>query len=134
MSSVSQIRTAIQGALGTIFREAHDVEPAKLNPPCAIVSAVSGDYQQVMGPMAQYAVEVVLLASLIDDPVRGQRRLDAYLAPAGETSVRVALESDPTLGGVVDVISAVRFRDAGIIDRQGVNYIGAFVDVLVWAS
>lgn len=137
MATLAQLRQGLATRLETIAGvRAYDAEPGTPALPAAIVSEVSGEYDQTVGSgsLTRYTATVVLL-------VRNQKRaedvaheLDEYLQPTGSKSVRVAVNGDPTLGGVADKALVLRFRDAGIVERNSQPHVGAFLDVEIWAS
>ncbi len=52
-----------------------------------------------------------------------QALLDELLAPDGERSVKQAVESDRTLGGLVDNVRVVRVSRPALVDRPGGSQI-----------
>lgn len=64
------------------------------------------------------------------DEKGAQDRLDAFVSGAGPQSLKVAIESDPTLGGVVDFARVEEARNYGPYQSGQANYLG--VELLVF--
>lgn len=74
-----------------------------------------------------------LLVSRADD-LSGYAAVGGYLSSSGATSVRAAIEADPTLGGTVDWVVVLTGRMPGLIEHAGTAYIGAELMVEVDAD
>jgi hypothetical protein len=51
-------------------------------------------------------------------------RIYAYMAPTGTESVKAAVETDKTLGGVVDSARVTRHEEPGFYDYGGTTLLG----------
>lgn len=112
--SISQIRAALAQNMAAVpgLRVSSYI-PDNPNPPIAVVSPPSIKYEQSFGRgLNQYDFQIVLLATRADERT-GQDLIDGYCEPTGSTSVRAAIESDRTLGGLVD--------DLHVTDMTGVS-------------
>lgn len=101
-ASVGSVATAIATRLGTISGlRTFAFQPDQINPPVAFPVLDSISYHDAFGG-GDVVMEwtIVLVASRWSDRV-SYATLDAYLSYSGATSVRAALETDRTLGGVV---------------------------------
>lgn len=108
------MRQAIAANLATIsgLRVSYFI-PDNPNPPIAVVTPPSIKYEQSFGRgLNQYSFQVALLATRADERT-GQDLIDSYCEPTGSMSVRAAIESDRTLGGLVD--------DLHVSDMNGVS-------------
>jgi hypothetical protein len=67
--------------------------------------------------------------------IGAQKRLDAMIASSGASSVKQALESDPTLGGTVDDLRVTRCTGYRVFTREGgTGVLGAEWEVEVIAT
>lgn len=136
MATIKQIRAGLKTPLATISgMNAYARRPAKLNLPAAVVESINAEYGQTFGDgaLTQYRVDMMLLVKTAMTE-EAEEELEGYLQPSGATSVRAAIKADSRLGGVADKAFVVRFRDAGMLEYQGNQYLGAVVEVEVWAS
>lgn len=65
----------------------------------------------------------ILVGTTLD--VGAQINLDAYLAPSGVKSVKAALESDRTLGGLVDTLEVSRCSGYKLYKIGSIHALGA---------
>jgi hypothetical protein len=117
VSEVDAIAEGLAERLATIpdfQHRAYDVEPDVINPPCVFVLGPNSVEDLAMGGDAGvFEYSVVAVVSLNGSPADAQRRIRKYLAKTGESSMQVALEGDPTLGG----------RAATLIVQGGITVI-----------
>lgn len=94
-------------------------------------------YHQSMstGGVSDIAFEVILLAAPIARAGldRAQDALDAYLDDTTTSSVKVAVENDGTLGGIVTAAEVAGWRDYGSLEVGDVEYLGVKFDLQVWS-
>ena len=62
-----------------------------------------------------------------------QDRLDDFASADGPSSLRAAIDGDPTLGAVAHTTRVVEARDFGVYEVAGVSYIGMELEVEVIA-
>ena len=87
--------------------------PDNPNPPQAIVAPPTIRYDQSFGRgLDEYSFQVIVFATRADERT-GQDLIDSYCAPIGAGSVKAAIESDRTLGGLV--------ADLRVTDMTGVS-------------
>jgi hypothetical protein len=77
--------------------------------------------------------DCLLIASRADAR-NAQRTLDAYLSLSGPESIKVALQSDATLGGTCEDLRLVRINDYGALDIGGVTYLSARLEVEIYVA
>jgi hypothetical protein len=124
-ATLEQIRAALAAALdGVPGCQVSAYVLANPTPPILMVFPDVSDgieYHQAMGNgVERWAMRVQGLVSNTLD-VGSQKKLDLWLAPSGAGSVKAAIETDKTLGGVVQ--QAVVRRAAGYQEyaRQGLS-------------
>jgi hypothetical protein len=133
MATITEIRTAIAAALGAIDDlYVHDTVPDTVTAPAAVVFGPEIDYDVAVSS-DDYRFWVVLLVSPTATR-EAQFLLDSYLSPTGEWSVKVALEVDVTLGGLVDSLDAREVREYGLQEVGDLRFFGAQVLTKVHAT
>lgn len=103
MSLAFDIREAIALQLRQNIRglQAQPYVMANPSPPSADVRRGPVNYDEAFGG-GTHRWEMLVRVFVAGATDRGaQARLDAYLAPDGDRSVKAAIESDPTLGGLI---------------------------------
>lgn len=99
------IKLAIAKALQTAFPQVQVVPYLNTNPqpPCFdMIPADPGwEYDKAMGRGSDCVYIVVRYMVSWQDPVAAQTNLDALIDPTGPNSVKTAIETDTTLGGLV---------------------------------
>lgn len=108
MLDIGPVRDALKTNLQTITRlRVYDTIPDVVIPPCAVVGQLdfTFDIDNARG-LDQAAVDVFVIVQRISERA-GQDRLDEFLAGSGSGSIKTALESDRTLGGLVDTLRVI---------------------------
>jgi hypothetical protein len=132
---IQDIREAIATAMATIdglstrstIKDIADI-------PIAMVGNPAIEYDKAFGRgHDDYDIPVMVLVSrTVDD--ESQEKLNAYLDPFGTSSIKAAIESDSTLGGVVEDLRVVGTEGRPDMYAVGsVEYLGAVLTVHVMA-
>ena len=134
-TTISAIRTALATNLATIsgLRTSSYV-PDDPNPPVAIIEPSSIEYDTTFGrglDTMSYSVNV--LVGRVSDRT-AQASLDAYCSSQGTSSVKTAIESDRTLGGIVSDCRVVRLSSYGQVTVGDTIYLAAEFAVQVYAN
>jgi hypothetical protein len=135
MTPLKTILEALAAALETIAGlRVFSYMPDSLAPPAAIVQLPESiDYDLTFGRGADtYNLRVLLLVGKVSDRA-STANLAQYLNAAGATSIKAAVEADPTLGGLVDDANLKRASGIGTYTVAGTEYVGALLDVEVTA-
>ena len=136
MASFSSIRAGLKTNLETISGlTVYDYVPDFLEPPIAIIAPLNTlNYDSTMARGADtYEVPVILYISRIDAET-SQDTVDSYLASSGATSVKAAIESNPTLGGAAMSVRVISASDYGEYEvTQGTSFLGVTFNVEVIA-
>ena len=137
MASIASIRAGLATNLATITglrTNSTGTIPDNVNPPYAIVSPSSIDYHRAFNnALSTYNFTVTVVVGRGDDRT-AQRNLDVYCSPTGSSSIRVAIESDRTLGGVVFDTIVTGMRNYGSITIGENPYLAAEFDIAVQAD
>jgi len=134
MASITNIRSAIATNLGTIsgLRTSAEV-PDNPSPPIAMVNLDSIEYHTAMQNglnTLQFTVSVIVGRAAERE---AQRRLDAYISPAGASSVKAGVESDRTLSGECQDLVCTGVNSVGSITINDQTYLAAEFQVTVYA-
>jgi hypothetical protein len=135
VASITAIRSGLATNLGTItgLRTGATI-PDNVNPPYAIVSPNSVDYHKAFNnALSTYNFTVTLVVGRVSERT-SQNSLDAYCSPTGASSIRVAVESDKTLGGVVFDTMVTGMRNYGSVTIGENTYLAAEFDIAVQAD
>lgn len=104
-ATVSAVSTALQTALATITGlRTSAFQPEQLNPPMAFPVLTSVQYHRSFGVGAslnQMNFTIFVIVGRYTDRT-AHASLDSFLSPTGTQSIRLAIEADPTLSGVVE--------------------------------
>lgn len=134
MATLAQIRTGIATAAGAVAGlNAHDIVPDAVNAPAAVVYGPEIDYDSTMARGSDdYRFWLIVLVSRTNERT-GQEELDSYISPSGTKSLKVAIEADPSLGGVVDFVRVKSVREYGEHEANGLQFFGAAIEIEVTA-
>jgi len=106
--------------------------PDQPNPPMAVISLESVNYDQTFQRgMSEYNFTISVLAGRVSERT-SQDRLDSYIDP-GTATVKNAIESDKTLGGVVFDVRVSEMSNIGAVNLGETIYLGADFLVQVYA-
>jgi hypothetical protein len=135
MASVAELRKGIAVNLSTIagLRTAAKV-PDDPKPPVAIVLPQSVNYDQTFQRgMTTYNFSVLLLVSRVSERT-GQDALDSWVSSTGSQSIKLAIESDKTLGGKAFDVRVSEVRNYGEVSAGDVNYFSAEFIILCYSD
>lgn len=135
MASITAIRSGLATNLGTItgLRTGATI-PDNVNPPYAIVAPNGVDYHRAFNnALSTYNFTVTLVVGRVSERT-SQNSLDAYCSPTGTSSIRVAVESDKTLGGVAFDTIVTGMRNYGSVTIAENVYLAAEFDIAVQAD
>lgn len=135
MATIAQLRTGILTRLQAISGlRSVPHSPDRVSVPAAAVELTSIEFGATYGVNAvdvhQFTIRVY--ASRADDK-SGQDRLDTFINPAGATSVKQALDTDQTLGGLAQTLRVTGVDNYGVYEVGTTPYYGAEFAVTVWA-
>jgi hypothetical protein len=103
MADVTAIREALAAALAVIPDvQVNAYALSSATPPCIEVEPGSTTYDIAMGRGADRLKFTVRAFVALNLDIGAQMRLDLMLAGSGANSVKAAVETDRTLGGLVD--------------------------------
>lgn len=134
MATLSDIRSGIATNLGTIsgLRTAAFV-PDEPKPPIAIVFPENITFDTAFGRgLDTFTFTVQVIVSKVSDR-NAQANLDGYCNPSGASSVKAAIESDKTLGGLVQDLRVTEARDYRAATINENTYLTVTFAVTVYA-
>lgn len=133
--SITAIRDGLVTNLATIsgLRTAAEI-PDNPSPPVAVVQLQSVDYDGAFGQgLTTYNF---LVSVIVARPAEreAQRRLNAYASSTGDSSVKLAIESDKTLSGNAYDVRVVNMTNIGAVLLGEATYLAADFVVTVYAN
>ena len=134
MTSLADIRQGLAANLQALPGvEVYEREGGMVNVPCAVVLTPTIDYHQSFSSagLVRYEFRVMVLVQSSDSDQSGVD-LDTYADPTSPTSVRAAVESDRTLGGIADDLICTAFRPLSSEEVAGIGYWGGDFAVTVY--
>jgi hypothetical protein len=133
-TTVSQIKTGLAANLATVSGlRAYAYQPDNVNTPFAWPLLDSIQYNGAMGGgliTHKFTVSVVVGRSA---ERTAQSLLDGYLSYKGATSIRQAIESDRTLGGVVQDLIVESANNISTLEANDTTYLAIDFVVTVYA-
>lgn len=132
--SIQEMRDGLAANLATIsgLRVSAEI-PDQVNPPMAVISLTTVEYDNAFQQgLTIYRFGVTLVASRASDRW-AQTRLDGYCSN-GENSVKLAIESDKTLGGSAYDVRVTEMGSIGAVSLDEVTYLAAEFSVDVYAN
>lgn len=134
--TLAQIRSGLATNLATVTGSPQVLTYVLSNPtpPAFVIVPASTEYDQAMARgLDKWTFRVVAIVSAASDQ-DGQKTIDAYLAPSGSTSIKAALESDRTLGGVVQNLRVTQVSGYILQEEAGIPNLTAEWTVEVYAT
>ena len=133
-TTVSQIKTGLAANLATVSGlRAYAYQPDNVNTPFAWPLLDSIQYNGAMGGgliTHKFTISVVVGRSA---ERTAQTLLDGYLSYKGATSIRQAIESDRTLGGVVQDLIVESANNISTLEANDTTYLAIDFVVTVYA-
>ena len=133
-TTVSQIKTGLAANLATVSGlRAYAYQPDNVNTPFAWPLLDSIQYNGAMGGgliTHKFTVSVVVGRAA---ERTAQTLLDRYLSYAGANSIRAAIESDRTLGGVVQDLIVESANNISTLEANDATYLAIDFVVTVYA-
>jgi hypothetical protein len=136
MATIAQLRAGLVTRLETIAGlNTYSAEPGQITPPAAVVVTPTIEYHASFnssGGLKRYQFRVIVLVAqgLLDEAAH---TLDTYADPGSATSIRNAIEGDPTLGGVADSLIVNTFRPLEDTEVAALQYWGGEFQITVYA-
>ena len=132
MINISGVREALGNNLMTITgMRVYDTIPDIVTPPCAVVGQLdfTFDVNNARG-LDQASVDIYVIVQRISERA-GQNKLDQLLAGTGNGSIKTALESDRTLGGLVSTLRVIS-AESGTYISGDQSFLSYRYNVTVW--
>lgn len=133
--SISDIRAGLATNLATIpgLRASAEI-PDNPSPPVAVVvlQSVNFDGAFKQGLTTYNFVVTVIVGRPAER--EAQRRLDAYASSTGASSVKLAIQSDKTLGGKAFDVRVTDMNNIGAVLLGEATYLSADFAVTVYAN
>jgi hypothetical protein len=135
MPTVSELRTGLATNLATIsgLRTSATI-PDQVTPPVAVVMPNQITYDTAFARAGgdEYEFIVMVIVGRVDERT-AQNRLDAYCSGSGASSVKLAIESDKTLGGKAFDCRVTNLRNYNQVTVGDTTYLSGEFVVQVYA-
>jgi hypothetical protein len=132
ITDVNGVRDALKVNLQTISRlRIYDNIPDVIVPPCAVVGQLdfTFDIDNARG-LDQASVDVYVIVQRLSERT-GQDKLDNFLAGSGKGSIKTAIESDRTLGGLVDTLRVIS-AESGTYTSGEQSFLSYRYNLTIW--
>lgn len=132
MTNINGVRDALKDNLQTITNmRVYDTIPDIVTPPCAVVGQLdfTFDIDNQRG-LDQASVDVYVIVQRISER-SGQDKLDNFLAGSGNGSIKTALESDRSLGGLVDTLRVIS-AESGTYTSGDQSFLSYRYNLTIW--
>jgi hypothetical protein len=135
MASITDLRAGLATRLGTISGLRTTTEtPDTISPPIAIVNVSNVNFDRTFQRgLDEYNFVITVIVGRVGER-SAQRLLDSYVSSTGASSVKLAVESDKTLGGKCDSLRVTDMRNYGSLVIGEVTYLAAEFNVVVYAQ
>jgi hypothetical protein len=132
ITKINQVREALGTNLENISGlRVYDQIPDVVVPPCAVVGQLdfTFDIDNARG-LDQASVDVYVIVQRISER-SGQNKLDELLAGTGSKSIKTALESDRTLGGLVSTLRVIS-AESGTYTSGDTQFLSYRYNLTIW--
>lgn len=132
MTNINGVRDALKNNLQTITNlRTYDLIPDVIVPPCAIVGQLdfTFDIDNARG-LDQASVDIYVIVQRMSER-SAQDKLDNFLAGSGKGSIKTALESDRSLGGLVDTLRVIS-AESGTYSSGDQNFLSYRYNLTIW--
>jgi hypothetical protein len=135
MASITDLRAGLATRLGTISGLRTTTEtPDTISPPIAIVNVQNVNFDRTFQRgLDEYNFLITVIVGRVGER-SAQRLLDSYVSSTGASSVKLAVESDKTLGGKCDSLRVTDMRNYGSLVIGEITYLAAEFNVVVYAQ
>ena len=130
--NINGVREALKTNLQNITNlRVYDLIPDVIAPPCAVVGQLDFTFDvDNMRGLDQASVDIFVIVQRISERT-GQEKLDLLLAGSGSGSVKTALESDRSLGGLVDTLRVIS-AESGTYTTGDQSFISYRYNLTIW--
>ena len=132
ITNVNGVREALKTNLQNINNlRIYDTIPDIVTPPCAVVGQLDFTFDiDNMRGLDQASVDVYVIVQRISERT-GQDKLDNFLAGSGNGSIKTAIESDRSLGGLVDTLRVIS-AESGTYTSGDQSFLSYRYNVTIW--
>ena len=134
-ATVSSLRAGLATALGTIANlRVYELVPDNPQHPSAIIRIDRVEFDSTMARGSdEFAFVITVVVGRADDRA-AQMKLETYVAGSGSQSIKTAIESDPTLGGIAMACRVQTAQNIGSLERpDGTSLLAVDFVVSVYA-
>ncbi len=134
MASITAIRSGLSANLLAAGIRSSATIPDLVNPPFAIIAPSGVSYHRAFNnALSEYTFTITLIVGRASER-SAQNLLDSYCSATGSSSIRLAVESDQTLGGVAYSTVVTEARNYGSVVLGETTYLAVEFNVAVQAD
>jgi hypothetical protein len=124
---ISQIRSGLVANIKAVVGNTAQVSPYRSQSPTPPTIMVMGFGEVKKVGMGSWEIDDFLVQGLAGAPTQesAQMRLDTWISPLGSTNIWTAIESDKTLGGIVNNAIVTRCDGAQFIETPSGEVLGS---------
>jgi hypothetical protein len=123
MATNDQIRSGIATQLGTIAGlQVYERPPGSIVTDAAVVRRRGTSYDVTFDGLDDTTWGITVFVSFANTD-SGAESLDEYVSPTGAKSIVAALETDPSLGGVVAFCHVANAEGEKVTNYAGIDYL-----------
>jgi len=123
MATNQQIREGIATQLETIpDLQVYATPPGSIVVPAAVVRRRNTTYDVSLDGVVDTTWTVTVFVQFANNDSAAEH-LDTYVTSTGDHSVKAAVETDPTLGGVVDFAAVTSAEGEKVTNYAGIDYL-----------
>lgn len=123
MATNAQIRAGLATQLRTIDGlQVYEYPPGDIVTPAALIRRRNTNYDVTFDGADDTTWGLTVFVPFSNTDV-GAASLDDYVSTSGDESISAAIQTDPTLGGVVDYSRVVSAEGERVTTYAGINYL-----------
>jgi len=132
IKNINGVREGLKTNLQNITNlRIYDLIPDVIVPPCAVVGQLDFTFDvDNMRGLDQASVDIFVIVQRLSER-SGQEKLDNFLAGSGSGSIKTALESDRTLGGLVDTLRVIS-AESGTYTSGEQSFLSYRYNLTIW--
>jgi len=134
LTDITAVRNALATNLGTVSGLRTSAElPDNPNPPIAVVQLDTISYDEAFQQGLTFFNFTVMVIVGRAAERHAQRKLDDYCSQGGASSIKLAVESDKSLGGNAYDVRVAGMNNIGSLQLNDQEYLAAEFSVVVYA-
>lgn len=133
-ATISQVNTGLKNRLATISGlRTYEYQPDEVRPPISFPQITAVEYHSAFGSGdCVFRATIQTVCGKVSDR-SAQALLDGFASNNGASSIRGAIEGDPTLGGIVSTLSVQRSGSINYIKAGEADFLTFDIEVVIYS-